>query len=188
MARRQRVSRSDETRLLVASQRRCCLCYYLFDSRAPRRGQIAHLNRNASDSNFDNLVWLCLEHHDEFDSRTSQSKGFTPHEIRVHRDRLYAELSSGTVVDPSDEGAAQNSEDAAALKRLQEQVTVQAKNVPRGPSNALALVVPASLTCEELVAQHGVEKVEEAFKVGAIFAKALGRYGEEQASETEGPG
>src|SRR5687768_8649265 len=127
MARRQRLSQSDETRLLVASQRRCCLCYYLFDVRAPRRGQIAHLNRNASDSDYDNLVWLCLEHHDEFDSRTSQSKGFTPHEIRIYRSRLHEDLRSGTVSGESDASTLQSTEDAAALKRLHDHVTAQAK-------------------------------------------------------------
>src|SRR5262249_39395118 len=57
-------------------------------------GQIAHLNRNRSDSRFENLVYLCLEHHNEFDSRTSQSKGLTEEEVRVWRDRLHARYST----------------------------------------------------------------------------------------------
>jgi hypothetical protein len=53
-----------------------------------KRGQIAHLDRNAANPSFDNLVFLCLEHHDQFDSRTSQSKGLTPDEVRQYRQEL----------------------------------------------------------------------------------------------------
>ena len=50
-----------------------------------RRGQIAHINRRADDDRFDNLVWLCLEHHDQYDSPTSQSKNLTADELRAWR-------------------------------------------------------------------------------------------------------
>ncbi|MCX6926179.1 MAG: hypothetical protein NT154_23675 [Verrucomicrobia bacterium] len=82
-----------ETQVLTASQRKCCLCYYLTGNRLHRKGQLAHLNHDRSDSNFDNLAYLCLEHHDELDSRPSQSKGFTTEEVRTYRDRLYRELA-----------------------------------------------------------------------------------------------
>ena len=52
-------------------------------------GQIAHLNRKSNDNREENLVFLCLEHHDVFDSRTRQSKGLTVSEVRQYRDRLY---------------------------------------------------------------------------------------------------
>jgi len=81
-----------ETKTLIASRRRCCLCYYVKGIRGERRGQLAHLNQNPTSSGLDDLVWLCLEHHDEFDSRTRQSKNFTRDEVRHHRDRLYREL------------------------------------------------------------------------------------------------
>jgi hypothetical protein len=57
-------------------------------------GQIAHLNRDASNNNLTNLAFLCLEHHDEYDSRTSQSKGFTEAELRSYRDQLYETLQT----------------------------------------------------------------------------------------------
>jgi hypothetical protein len=62
-----------------------------------RKGQIAHLNHDAADNRVDNLVYLCLEHHDDFDSKTSQSKGFTASEIRHHRDRMYERNSQQVV-------------------------------------------------------------------------------------------
>jgi len=78
-----------ETRVLTASGRRCCLCFFLHSRDDVRKGQIAHLNRESSDSSFENLVWLCFDHHDEYDSRTSQSKGLKISEVRAYRDKLY---------------------------------------------------------------------------------------------------
>ncbi|MGB6876298.1 MAG: hypothetical protein WBD87_09725 [Candidatus Acidiferrales bacterium] len=34
-------------------------------------------------------MYLCLEHHSEYDGKTSQSKNYTPDEIRQYRNRLY---------------------------------------------------------------------------------------------------
>jgi hypothetical protein len=73
----------------VNSGRRCCLCFGLSGDFSQKRGQIAHLDKNPSNANPDNLVFLCLDHHDQYDSRTSQSKGITIHEIRYYRVLLY---------------------------------------------------------------------------------------------------
>ena len=43
---------------------------------------------------FEDLVYLCLEHHDEFDSSTKQSKGLTPGEVEHYRDKLYEERAA----------------------------------------------------------------------------------------------
>jgi hypothetical protein len=94
MGKRQSPHRSVETDVLIASRRRCCLCVYLQDRDDVRNGQIAHLNHNPSDSRFENLVWLCLEHHNDFDTKISQAKGFTLDEVRKYRDRLYAKNAS----------------------------------------------------------------------------------------------
>jgi hypothetical protein len=83
-----------QTQVLTSSQRRCCLCYYVSKNQAERKGQIAHLNQDRSNSDADNLVFLCLEHHDAFDSRTSQSKGYSEGEVRHYRDRMYKELGT----------------------------------------------------------------------------------------------
>ncbi len=40
-----------------------------------------------------NLVFLCLEHHDEFDGRTSQSKGLSAHEVKHYRAKLSERLA-----------------------------------------------------------------------------------------------
>lgn len=87
---RQPPGREVEKQVLVASRRRCCLCFFLNGRNEVRKGQIAHLNRDATDSRFENLVFLCLEHHEDYDGRTSQAKGFLPGEVREYRDHLYS--------------------------------------------------------------------------------------------------
>jgi len=90
MARRKSIPTEIQNKVLIASTRRCCLCVFVDKRDEVRKGQIAHLNHNPADYRFENLVWLCFDHHDDFDSRTSQSKGFKTGEIRHYRDRLYA--------------------------------------------------------------------------------------------------
>ncbi|MCZ8166653.1 MAG: hypothetical protein O9280_13055 [Silanimonas sp.] len=78
----------------IKSRRRCPLCVFLDGNESERPGQIAHLNGNHSDSRLENLAWLCLEHHDKFDSRTSQTKNYTQIELRTYRDKLYQKYAS----------------------------------------------------------------------------------------------
>jgi hypothetical protein len=89
MAKRISIPQSIQDRVLTASARRCCICVFLRDQDEVRKGQIAHLNHNCNDTRFENLVWLCFDHHDEFDSTTTQSKGLTVGEVRQYRERLY---------------------------------------------------------------------------------------------------
>lgn len=96
MNKRRPPSKSIEKDVLVACRRRCCLCVFLDYRDEVRKGQVAHLNHDPNDSRFENLVWLCLEHHDEYDGKTSQSKGFTRDEVREYRDRLYTRYNSET--------------------------------------------------------------------------------------------
>lgn len=90
MATRKPIPLETETALLTTSRRRCCLCYVSNgDLSWKRQGQIAHVDRNPDNNKFGNLAWLCLDHHDQYDSRTSQSKGITPQELAFHRDALH---------------------------------------------------------------------------------------------------
>jgi hypothetical protein len=89
MARRKRTPRGTETEVLVRSRRRCCLCFGLEGDLGEKEGQIAHLDRDPSNADMDNLAWMCFRHHDRYDSRTSQSKGLTVAEAKRYRDELY---------------------------------------------------------------------------------------------------
>lgn len=87
MTKRKHVTNA-ETEVLRRSGRRCCVCFALHRDLGVKRGQIAHLDRNPANSTVANLAFLCLEHHDQYDSRTSQSKGLTVQEIESYRSEL----------------------------------------------------------------------------------------------------
>lgn len=95
MGRRKTIPENVVARLLETSRRRCCLCVALRDDVSEKKGQIAHLDRDPSNNDPDNLVFLCLEHHDEYDSRPSQSKGFTPEEVKRYRAALPEAMAVG---------------------------------------------------------------------------------------------
>ena len=80
--------------VVIKSRRRCPLCVFLDGNESERPGQIAHLNGDNSDSRFENLVWLCLEHHDKFDSKTSQTKNYTQVEVKSYREKLYQKYAA----------------------------------------------------------------------------------------------
>lgn len=88
--RRKRVPKSKETEVLVRCARKCCLCVGLHSDWDVKRGQVAHLDHDPANNSISNLVFLCLPHHDEYDSRSSQSKGITAAEVRRYRDKLHA--------------------------------------------------------------------------------------------------
>ena len=89
MTTRKKTSIDVETEVLHKSARRCCICFGLNNDFSEKSGQIAHLDRSNSNSKLDNLAFLCLEHHDKYDTRTSQSKGWTIGEAKKYRSNLY---------------------------------------------------------------------------------------------------
>jgi hypothetical protein len=93
---RKRVPDSTQAEVLVKSRRRCCVCFGLMRDDKIKSGQIAHLDRNPANDSEGNLVFLCLEHHDQFDSRTSQSKNLTRAEVEKYMAELYAHFSPWT--------------------------------------------------------------------------------------------
>lgn len=76
------------TDVLVSSRRRCCICFGLDRDTHLKNGQIAHLDGNRDNNREGNLAFLCLDHHDDYDSRTSQRKGLTIEEVKRYRDEL----------------------------------------------------------------------------------------------------
>ena len=89
-----RVAPSSEVELqvLLSSRRRCCICFGLHRDLSVKQGQLAHIDRNPANSAADNLAFMCLQHHDWFDTKPSQSKGVPPPEAKHYREELYNEL------------------------------------------------------------------------------------------------
>src|SRR5712691_9878335 len=96
--RRVRLPDKAATAILEQSLRRCCRGYMLRGDRNERKGQIAHINHDPSDNRRENLVYLCLDHHDEYDRPTRLSKGLTSGEVLAHRTRLYEIVARGEIL------------------------------------------------------------------------------------------
>jgi hypothetical protein len=86
---RKQIPPDVEETVLVLCRRRCCLCYGLNRDLGIKAGQIAHLDGRNDNNDLDNLAFMCFEHHDQYDARTSQSKGLTPREARRFRKELH---------------------------------------------------------------------------------------------------
>jgi hypothetical protein len=85
MSKRKPIANTVETEILTKSGRRCCFCFGLHGDLALKQGQIAHIDHDSSNSAEGNLAFLCLEHHDQYDGRTSQSKGLIDSELRIYK-------------------------------------------------------------------------------------------------------
>ncbi len=90
MSQRAKISPEVVADVVTSSRRRCCVCFALRQDDAEKKGQIAHLDHDPSNNAIDNLAFLCLEHHDQFDSRSSQSRGLTIEEVKRYRTKLLA--------------------------------------------------------------------------------------------------
>lgn len=58
-----------------------------------KSGQIAHLDRDSANNSEANLAFLCFDHHDEYDSTSSQRKNFTVGEVKEFREELYTTIN-----------------------------------------------------------------------------------------------
>jgi hypothetical protein len=111
---RKTIPKDIEEAVLAACRRRCAICFGFNRDMLIKQGQIAHLDGDPENDSQENLVFLCLDHHDQFDTRTSQSKGLTIGEVRRFRTELCGSIelalrqpvNFGTVqVEPPDEVA-----------------------------------------------------------------------------------
>ncbi|WP_206243628.1 hypothetical protein [Novosphingobium terrae] len=91
---RKPISKQVETSILLSSRRRCCICFGLNRDTGLKSGQIAHLDHDNSNNAETNLAFLCLNHHDEYDSRPSQKKGMTITEVKAFKEELVTSLGS----------------------------------------------------------------------------------------------
>lgn len=92
------VSGDKQDQVLLSSRRRCCICSGLRGDFDEKQGQIAHLDHDSNNDDVDNLAFLCLLHHDQYDSKTSQSKGLRESEVRYFRGELYGAISGRLTV------------------------------------------------------------------------------------------
>ena len=82
-----------ESDVLEKCGRRCCVCYALQRNFNVTKGQVAHLDHNSANYKFDNLCFLCIDHHDDYDSSHRQTKGLSLNEVKRYRDDLYKTIA-----------------------------------------------------------------------------------------------
>jgi len=82
---RKSIPEDTQKAILLKSRRRCCLCFWLDGRDEVLKGQFAHLDGDPENNAEDNLSFLCLEHHDEYDGRTRIAKGLRESEVRHWR-------------------------------------------------------------------------------------------------------
>jgi len=140
MPARRRISPRVETLVATLSHRRCCLCVFLEGRDEVRKGQIAHLNGDCMDNRLENLAWLCLDHHDDYDSRTSQSKGLTEGELRHWRDQLLRKYEG-----PDATWTVQNA--TAEVRAETQQLRAGDSRMEGGPGAFRSGKSPVSLNC-----------------------------------------
>jgi hypothetical protein len=88
-----------EAAVLGKAARRCVLCFALDGNLDEQHGQIAHLDRDRSNSAEGNLAFMCLKHHSIYDSTTRQHKNYTIEEVKAARLRLHDLVATGKYLD-----------------------------------------------------------------------------------------
>src|SRR5437016_2418552 len=83
--------------VLSRCRRRCCMCFGLSGIMDAKDGQIAHLDRNRANNEIENLAYLCLDCHKNYDARSNRVQRYTAGEIRLYRSQLYRALRSDQV-------------------------------------------------------------------------------------------
>ncbi len=78
-----------KTEVLRKCRRRCCMCFVLKGVNVDVDGQIAHLDQDNMNPQPDNLAYLCLECHKNYDRKSNRVLAYTPEEIKSYRDKLY---------------------------------------------------------------------------------------------------
>lgn len=96
---RKPVAPKKQADVLVQSRRRCCICFGLDRDTAIKQGQIAHLDHDAANDAVENLAFLCLNHHDQYDGRTRQSKNLTYDEVWKYREELYVAIEKAFAIE-----------------------------------------------------------------------------------------
>ena len=91
-ARRRKIPDPLVDEVLKRCRRQCCMCFGLNGKTDVTDGQIAHLDRDSSNIDIDNLVYLCLDCHKNYDRQSNRTIGYKPGEVQHYRDQLYRAL------------------------------------------------------------------------------------------------
>jgi hypothetical protein len=174
MKSRKKTSSATEADVLTRSRRRCCICFGLHRDVEVKAGQIVHLDGDRSNNAADNLAFLCLMHHDQYDSTTSQSKNLTIKEVKTYKAELYGQVlpvveaqmarTHGVSISAPDAGSL--SFDVHRRKELKT-IVMEVMSEMRGPlrsvyslAHRLAIATPAAERILFELAREGALRVD----------------------------
>lgn len=92
---RKEIPEKVQRAVLIKSRRRCAFCFFFENDKKRVDGQIAHIDRDKSNHAESNLVFLCLLHHNEYDTRPSQTKRYQPEEAKSAKASLESYIKIG---------------------------------------------------------------------------------------------
>ncbi len=92
--RRKKIPKEIADELIFKSDRKCCVCKELGK-------QIHHIDGDTENSNVENLVFLCLNHHDEVSKSGGISRNLSPGLLRKYRSLLFQSVIEERRVTPS---------------------------------------------------------------------------------------
>jgi hypothetical protein len=84
---RKRFPKEVESAVLLACKRKCAFCFGIDGDSSEKEGQIAHVD-DPADASIENAAWLCTKHHARYDSKSRQTKGYTPAELKKYRSQV----------------------------------------------------------------------------------------------------
>lgn len=83
--------------ILRKSKRRCAYCFGLQGDLEEKYGQIAHIDRNNENNSENNLAFLCLKHHNEYDTVFKQTINLFPQELINYKTQLENYIAQNTL-------------------------------------------------------------------------------------------
>ncbi|NDJ75159.1 MAG: hypothetical protein GYB65_02780 [Chloroflexi bacterium] len=90
---RQPVPKNIQDELLFRSGKRCCICFGLNNDLSVKTyGQIAHLNKNTTYNDLDNLAYLCPDHYGIHETGDLSAPRLTIGQVKHYRAALYAAM------------------------------------------------------------------------------------------------
>ncbi len=119
MVARRRIPESIQVGILIESRRRCAMCFHLHEDLTVKDGQLAHIDRDASNDAEGNVIFLCLIHHNQYDTKSSQAKGWLPAELTEIKRRFeQAIVDRRHLVSPAAIATAGRETDRETLREL----------------------------------------------------------------------
>ena len=169
---RKRIPSNILNEVLLRSRRRCAICFGLnFDTKISR-GQIAHIDQDNNNSDFENLVFLCFNHHDEYDSTTRQSKGITCGEVKHFRDELYTYIQTEKNVLWTDYPEVKESFETSERQLLSLEVYERKIQIYRITKQFLGVILAEATATTEQISQFARDTDEAIF----LFDRELAEY------------